>query len=208
MVLGKAILVMKKILDLIEKQQKSILNSSNNNINKLRNYSRLVLIELALKTGLRRSEIFGLTKYEKDINLTERMLDINKSRQYCKTNGRKTLSTKTVTSVRRISIPKSLIPKLKTLLSMIPRNQEYIFEHLSIDGICSWFKKWQKENQIRVIRFHDLRHTHASVLLYKQLDIKTISERLGHKHIQTTIDTYLHVMVELNQKAATIIDEL
>ena len=91
---------------------------------------------------------------------------------------------------------------------MIPRNQEYIFEHLSIDGICSWFKKWQKENQIRVIRFHDLRHTHASVLLYKQLDIKTISERLGHKHIQTTIDTYLHVMVELNQKAATIIDEL
>jgi len=195
------------VLDLINNQKVNILKSEIN-INELRDFSRLVLIELALKTGLRRSEIFGLTKFEKDINLEEQMLDINKTRQYTKNNGKQTLTTKNKTSVRRISLPNSIIPTLQTLLNLIPEHQIYIFEHLSIDGICSWFKKWQQENNIRVIRFHDIRHTHASILLYKGLDIKTISERLGHSQVQTTLNTYIHIIKELNQKASIIIDEL
>lgn len=195
------------VLDLINNQKVNILKSEIN-INELRDFSRLVLIELALKTGLRRSEIFGLTKFEKDINLEEQMLDINKTRQYTKNNGKQTLTTKNKTSVRRISLPNSIIPTLQTLLNLIPEHQIYIFEHLSIDGICSWFKKWQQENNIRVIRFHDIRHTHASILLYKGLDIKTISERLGHSQVQTTLNTYIHIIKELNQKDSIIIDEL
>lgn len=76
------------VLDLIDKQKGKILEIETDKTKKLRNFSRLLLIELALKTGLRRSEIFGLTKYEKDIDLENKMLDINKSRQNSK-NGEK-----------------------------------------------------------------------------------------------------------------------
>ena len=65
------------VLELINNQKDEIFKSEINTNNKLRDFSRLVFIELALKTGLRRSEIFGLTKFEKDVNLKEQMLDIN-----------------------------------------------------------------------------------------------------------------------------------
>ena len=97
---------------------------------------------------------------------------------------------------------------MKILINLLPENTEFLFEDVSIDGTCSWFKKFQADNGIRQIRFHDLRHTHASILLYKGVDIKTISDRLGHADITTTINTYIHIIKELNQKVSEIIDEL
>ena len=84
----------------------------------------------------------------------------------------------------------------------------YIFDYLRIDGICSWFAKWQEKNNIKKIRFHDIRHTHATILLYKGVDVKTISERLGHCDIQTTLDIYADVLKELDIMASNKIDEL
>lgn len=79
------------VLELIYKEKEIALNSKRNS---LLRYSRLVIIEIALKTGLRRSEIFGLTKHITDINLEERMLDINETRQYSKDRGRNYLLQK------------------------------------------------------------------------------------------------------------------
>ena len=84
----------------------------------------------------------------------------------------------------------------------------YIFDYLSIDGICSWFSNWQEKNKIKKIRFHDIRHTHATLLLYKGVDVKTISERLGHADIQTTLNIYADVLKELDIKAANKLDEI
>ena len=78
----------------------------------------------------------------------------------------------------------------------------------SIDTICGWFKDFQKKNNISPIRFHDLRHTHASLLLNEGVDLKTISERLGHSTIRQTMDIYTHVSKELDEKAGQIFDEL
>ena len=196
------------ILDILKKEKEIILEKDISKKEKLKYYARLVLIELALKTGLRRSELFGLTIGVRDIDLEDRMLDVNKTRQYSKNAGKETLITKSKYSNRKISIPKSIIPTLSILIEMLPKKQIYLFENLSIDGICSWFKKFQLNNGIRIVRFHDLRHTHASILLYKGVDIKTISDRLGHADISTTIKIYLHVIRELNQRVSEIIDEL
>ncbi|NRG46007.1 tyrosine-type recombinase/integrase [Bacillus sp. CRN 9] len=52
------------------------------------------------------------------------------------------------------------------------------------------------------IRFHDLRHTHASLLLQQGENIRLISERLGHSSVKITLDTYSHVLPNMQQEAS------
>lgn len=61
---------------------------------------------------------------------------------------------------------------------------------------------------MRKIRIHDLRHTHATLLLAQGVDIKTISERLGHSNISITMNTYTDVLKELDTSAANKLDEI
>ncbi|UTW70985.1 tyrosine-type recombinase/integrase [Anaerobacillus sp. HL2] len=56
-------------------------------------------------------------------------------------------------------------------------------------------------------RFHDLRHTHATILLQKNVHPKVVSERLGHSKISITLDTYSHVLPSLQDGAASIFDD-
>lgn len=57
-----------------------------------------------------------------------------------------------------------------------------------------------------MIRFRDLRHTHATLLLKEGVNVKVVSERLGHANISTTLDTYSHVLPSMQQEAADRID--
>lgn len=184
-------------------------NNKISNKKKLREVGRRFLTLLALKTGMRRSELFGLTR--EDLSIKELTFDVNKSRHYLKKKGKYTKYAKNDGSIRIKSLPKSILTCLKLyyeLLDNLEYKDVYIFEHLSIDGTCSWFDEWQDKHNIRNIRFHDLRHTHASILLYLGVDIKTISERLGHTDIQTTLNIYADVLKELDKKSADKIDEL
>lgn len=63
-----------------------------------------------------------------------------------------------------------------------------------------------KKLNIKQITCHSLRHTHASMLLYKGINIKYISRRLGHKNVITTLDTYSHVIDELEQQDSELTD--
>jgi integrase len=58
------------------------------------------------------------------------------------------------------------------------------------------------------VRFHDLRHTHATMLLRKGVHPKVVQERLGHSQISITLDTYSHVLPGLQDEAAAKVDEL
>lgn len=178
----------KKVLELLESEK----------------LSRRVVIEIALKTGFRRSEIWGLTW--DNIDFEGNKISINKTRHHLKGSGMITKTTKTPKSKRTISVPQSLIELLKEYKKECAT--EYLFENMSIDGICSWFRNFQIEKSIEPIRFHDLRHTHASLLLDAGIDLKTISERLGHSTIQQTMDTYTHVSKELDEKASSVFDSL
>lgn len=161
------------------------------------------VIEFALKTGLRRSELFALTW--DDIDFSNGSISVNKTRQ--KDNGvMKIQPCKTESSIRTISIGDSIINKLK-LLQYKSKNK-YVFGDIDYDSVTAWFRGWIRKNNFTYITFHDLRHTHASLLLYKGVDIKTISERLGHSNISTTMNTYTHVLKELDKKASAAIEQI
>lgn len=180
---------------------------------KLLEVARRFILLLALKTGMRRSEIFGLARNEtyNDLDLENATFEVNKSRHYLAGKGKFTKYPKNDTSIRKKSLPKSILSYLKLyyeLLDKIGYTDTYIFDFISIDGICSFFQKWQEKNNINKIRFHDLRHTHATILLFSGVDVKTISERLGHADIQTTLNIYADVLKELDKKAADALDTI
>lgn len=200
----------KNVCNILEKEFLEYYNDKTiSNENKLKEVGRRFIILLDLKTGMRRSELFGLTR--NDLNIDTMTFDVNKSRHYLSGKGKFTKYTKNESSIRIKSFPKSILKYLKLyyeLLDSIEYQNEYIFDYLSIDGICSWFDKWQNKHNIKNIRFHDIRHTHATILLYLGVDIKTISERLGHADIQTTLNIYADVLKELDEKSVDKIDSL
>ena len=162
------------------------------------------VIEFAMKTGLRRSEIWGLSW--DDVNFRRKTISINKTLQ--KVNkAYQVLPCKSKTSFREISVPDTVIDLIKDYRCRHPENF-YIFSNLDYDSLTAWFRKWQVQHGIDKIRFHDLRHTHATLLLYKGIDIKTISERLGHSNIGITMNVYTHVMKELDTAAAKAINTI
>lgn len=162
------------------------------------------IVEFAVKTGLRRSEIFGVTWA--DIDFEKNTLSVNKTLQ--KVSGKMcVLPCKSDTSIREISLPASVVRLLKNYHRKHMENF-YVFSNVDYDAVTAWFRGWQVKNKLPRIKFHDLRHTHASLLLYQGVDIKTISERLGHSEIGITMNTYTHVMKELDTKAAVAIDAI
>ena len=62
--------------------------------------------------------------------------------------------------------------------------------------------------KIKKIRIHDLRHSHASYLISKNVNIVAVSRRLGHTSIQTTLDTYTHLLKESNDKLLEVLEDL
>lgn len=200
----------KQVCELIEKEfLEYYYNNKITDTKRLQEVGRRFLILLDLKTGMRRSELFGLTR--NDLSIDNLTFDVNKSRHYLAGKGKFTKYAKNDSSIRLKSFPKSILRYLKLyyeLLDSLDYKNDYIFDYLSIDGICSWFDKWQNKNNIKNIRFHDIRHTHATILLYLGVDVKTISERLGHSDIQTTLNIYADVLKELDIKSAKKIDNL
>lgn len=67
-----------------------------------------------------------------------------------------------------------------------------------------WVSFTPMDNDLPQIRFHDLRHTHATELLKAGVHPKIVSERLGHSGIRITLDTYCHVLPTLQKDAAEI----
>ncbi len=70
------------------------------------------------------------------------------------------------------------------------------------------FKKFLKDASLPEIRFHDLRHTAASLMLQEGIHPKIVQERLGHSRVSLTLDIYSHVLPAMQQEAAAKLDEL
>jgi integrase len=68
------------------------------------------------------------------------------------------------------------------------------------------YRPLQKAAGLPAIRFHDLRHTAATLWLLNDVNVKVVSERLGHASIQLTLDTYSHVLPTMQQIAARRMD--
>ena len=70
------------------------------------------------------------------------------------------------------------------------------------------FKPLLKKAELPAIRFHDLRHTSASLLLEDNVHPKVVQERLGHSQISVTLDTYSHVLPTMQREASGKFDEM
>lgn len=70
------------------------------------------------------------------------------------------------------------------------------------------YRKILKLAGVKQIRFHDLRHTYASLLIAKDLNIKYIQKQMGHSSFEVTMNTYAHLMPEVYEKSKMAIDNL
>ncbi|WP_255259049.1 tyrosine-type recombinase/integrase [Bacillus thuringiensis] len=79
---------------------------------------------------------------------------------------------------------------------------------LNPSSVYTWWGRFIKKNNLPYIRFHDLRHTSATLLINEGAHMKTISNRLGHASISTTMNIYGHALKEVDQKAADMFNHL
>lgn len=164
-------------------------------------FDKRLLIETALKTGMSREELFGLRW--KDYDKDKKTLSVKSVRLIHKGQVIEK-QPKAHSRLRTISIPDSLA----ILLSEYKNDSDFIFDTINFNSIGNWWNKFLKRNNIRKIRFHDIRHTHATLLLLQGVDIKTISERLGHSNISITMNTYTDVLKELDMSASKLLDAI
>lgn len=69
-----------------------------------------------------------------------------------------------------------------------------------------YFKPCLKACKIEDVRFHDLRHTYASLLISENVSIKYIQTQMSHASCQTTLDIYSHILQEVEEKAVNVLD--
>lgn len=79
---------------------------------------------------------------------------------------------------------------------------------LNPDYVWQWFKRLLKQADLPDVRFHDLRHGVATVLLAAKVDLKVVSEMLGHSSVAITADIYAHVLPEMQQEIVDKMDDL
>ena len=70
------------------------------------------------------------------------------------------------------------------------------------------FHRIVRNARVTPIRFHDLRHTHGSLLIKEGVPVKVVSERLGHAHIALTMQTYQHLLPGMQEDAANTVERL
>lgn len=174
------------------------------------------LILLGLVSGLRFGELVGLTKDA--INFDTNQIYIYQAWDY--RNGRGFTDLKNTSSERTIPIEKRVLSKLENFIEEtgVDQNNGLVFHSdgypkvVSNNAANKSLKNILKKLGIQEITCHGLRHTHASVLLYEGIDIQYVSERLGHDTIQTTLQTYAHVLRELRtreeQKALNVYERM
>ena len=76
---------------------------------------------------------------------------------------------------------------------------------LHVDSPTKWFNHFLKRNNLPHIRFHDLRHTGASLLISQGMDVESVRQRLGHADASTTLRIYSHAFATAEQRAADIL---
>ena len=164
-------------------------------------------IELA--TGLRRGELLGL-KWE-DIDFTTQTLRVR--RQVGRINGEvREAPLKTKNAYRTISLGTDAVGILKQQREKQP-SSAYVFpgptgSPIAPDSVLHMLHRVLDRAGLPEIRFHDLRHTFATLALQNGVDVKTVSGMLGHFSAGFTLDTYAHVTTAAQKKAAKTMGEV
>lgn len=193
-------------------------------IEKVLNEARLTtyypIIFTALYTGMRRGELLALRW--KDLDLTLARLSVVNS--LYRLNGKTVIKEpKSPHSRRMIALPPTLSLMLRDykgerqarmILTGDPLTEEdFVFARNNgkphdPDTVTGAWAKIAKNVGLANVRFHDLRHTHATLMLMAGIHPKIVSERLGHSKVAITLDIYSHIVPGLQEAAAESFDKL
>ncbi len=160
-----------------------------------------MFVIIAMTTGLRREEICPLKikhlDFENDVIIIEDAMI--QSEEF----GIEITEPKNEPSKRLVDIPKYLKNILIDYINTLP--DERLF-HILPDTMSSWFSKFIKRKGLPHITLHGLRHSYATYLLSKNIDLNTISTLLGHSSVITTGRIYINKNRENTKKAVSLID--
>lgn len=178
------------------------------------------IVYTALSTGLRQAELLGLRWRDIDLDILSIFVSqvLYKRKGICQFN-----EPKTSHSQRRVA----MTPKLAVFLREYRAERETLYQQLgqslsldslvfaSVEGkpidpgvLSHEFAKIVKRAGLENVRFHDLRHTFASLMLLRGAKPKVISEALGHASVAFTMDTYSHIIEGMQEDAMALLDEV
>lgn len=179
------------------------------------------LFSLALYTGMRRSELLALRWQDIDLIMAE--ISVSRAMHRLLTGEFVFRGTKTAKSSRTVALSPDACLVMRHHLD----NEMALCGRLGVSFandrlvFCKWdgtplipytvSQAWRRLTRglgIQDVRFHDLRHTHATLMLKQGIHPKIVQERLGHSSIAITLDTYSHVSPGMQRKAAEAFDQI
>lgn len=213
-------LVKKEIQVLTKEQTIALLLSA-----KQKEQPPFIAVLLALSTGMRLGEVFGL-KWE--------CLDLNKGIVFVRralitshkiTGGEWFQEPKTAKSRRQIPLPAGVMQELRQYKMWQEEHMRQLGDKYENNDLVvantfgrpvntsnfttRYFKKMLVDAGIdRSVKFHDLRHTHATLLLLEGIHPKVVQERLGHSTVTMTLDTYSHILPDMQDAAVKALEGL
>ena len=182
-------------------------NEVRNLLNQITDRLYHTLVLLAIQTGLRRSELLGLQW--RDVDFDTGTLSVQRALIKLP-SGEMVLTQPKTGRGRVVVLPVESVLALRSheeLQQVGPQeNGNFIFCHssgspLHPDLVTQTVKRLVTKAGVDGLRLHDLRHTHASLMLSQGVHLKIVSERLGHSSIGITGDLYSHVLPTVQQEA-------
>lgn len=158
----------------------------------------VIFFDLLYFTGIRKGEAMAL-----DIQDIGDRIKITKS-----IDPSGTITTpKTPSSIRTIAVPEFLKKELAEYISTLPDNPHQPLFPVSSNYFARIHRKAEKMSGLHHIRIHDFRHSHASYLISKGVNISDISRRLGHSSIGITMNTYAHLYRDHDDDIANMLEK-
>jgi integrase len=176
---------------------------------------------LAIFTGMRRGELLGI-KWE-DLDLNKGTLSIRRTYSRGKRGSWAVGAPKTKSSNRQVALPRLLVEglrsqrthqlELRRQLGADYHDQGFVFTNrqgnpLHVNALMRRFRQLTQAAGLPALRFHDLRHTSATMSLSQGTHPKIVQERLGHSSISMTMDLYSHVSMQLGREEADKLEKL
>lgn len=174
---------------------------------------------VAFWTGMRRGELLAITF--NDIDIINKQLSVTKAVTQKRTGlGPQLKSPKTKSSIRKISLDDKTLEMLQHEYLVKSQKKgfrldQFIFSRTDLPYIPfsdttieEKKRRIIKQMNLKYIRFHDFRHSHASILIGNGVDIVSVSARLGHSSVDMTLKVYTHLLPSAERKALITINNL